>query len=120
MEARNLTCIGCPLGCPLTAAPAPDGTWNVTGHTCKRGQEYAQKELTNPSRTLTSTVRITGAAARVVSVRTAADIPKEKLWEAMKEINHLSVPAPVRMGDILLADIAGTGVALVATKTLEA
>lgn len=117
MEKRVLTCIGCPLGCSITAAPAPEGC-DITGYTCKRGLEYAKKELTRPERTVTSTVRVDGGTANVVSVRTASDVPKDAIWDVMKAINALTVPAPVRIGDVLLTDIAGTGVALTATKAV--
>lgn len=118
MESRNLTCIGCPLGCALTAVPTLDGGWEISGYTCKRGLDYAKKELTRPERTVTSTVRVSGGRANVVSVRTASDVPKDAIWQVMEAINSLTVPAPVRIGDVLLADIAGTGVALTATKAV--
>ena len=115
MEKRILTCIGCPLGCSLTAVPAADG-FDISGYTCKRGLEYAKKELTCPERTVTSTVRVSGGKANVVSVRTAADVPKDAIFRVMDAINALVVPAPVKIGDVLCEDIAGTGVALTATK----
>ena len=118
MEKKLLTCIGCPLGCALTAVPNADGTFEISGYTCKRGLEYAKKELTRPERTVTSTVRVTGGAAPVVSVRTATDIPKDAIWQVMEAINATIVPAPVAIGDVLVADIAGTGVALTATKAV--
>lgn len=118
MDKRNLTCIGCPLGCTIMASPIADETYEITGYTCKRGLEYARKELTRPERTVTSTVRVSGGAANVVSVRTAADVPKDAIWDVMKAINSLTVPAPVQIGDILLTDVAGTGVALTATKSV--
>lgn len=118
MEKRNLTCIGCPLGCAITAMPAADGSYEITGYTCKRGLEYAKKELTRPERTVTSTVRVSGGAANVVSVRTASDVPKDAIWDVMRAINALTVSAPVEIGDVLLVDIAGTGVALTATKAV--
>ena len=115
MEKRILTCIGCPLGCALTAVPTAD-VFDITGYTCKRGLEYAKKELTRPERTVTSTVRVSGGKANVVSVRTATDVPKDAIFTVMEAINALIVPAPVKIGDVLCADIAGTGVALTATK----
>lgn len=117
MEKRILTCIGCPLGCTLTAVPAAEG-FDISGYTCKRGLEYAKKELTRPERTVTSTVRVSGGTANVVSVRTAADVPKEAIWTVMQAINSLTVPAPVEIGDVLCENIAGTGVALTATKAV--
>lgn len=115
MEKRMLTCIGCPLGCSLTAAPTADG-FDITGYTCKRGLEYAKKELTRPERTVTSTVRVSGGKANVVSVRTATDVPKDAIFRVMEAINAMVVPAPVKIGDVLCENIADTGVALTATK----
>lgn len=117
MEKKTLTCIGCPLGCTITAVPGAEG-FDISGYTCKRGLEYARKELTRPERTVTSTVRVSGGTANVVSVRTAADVPKDAIWDVMQAINSLVVSAPVKIGDVLLADIAGTGVALTATKAV--
>ena len=115
MEKRMLTCIGCPLGCSLTAVPTADG-FDISGYTCKRGLEYAKKELTRPERTVTSTVRVSGGKANVVSVRTVTDVPKDAIFQVMEAINAMVVPAPVKIGDVLCEDIAGTGVALTATK----
>ena len=118
MEKRTLTCIGCPLGCSLTAVPIADG-FDISGYTCKRGLEYAKKELTRPERTVTSTVRVSGGKASVVSVRTATDVPKDAIFRVMEAINAIVVPAPVKIGEVLCEDIAGTGVALTATKAVE-
>ena len=119
METKVLTCIGCPLGCTLTAVPSGDG-YDISGYTCKRGLEYARKELTRPERTVTSTVRVSGGRANVTSVRTAADIPKDAIFRVMEAINAIVAPAPIAIGDVLCEDIAGTGVALTATKAVEA
>lgn len=119
MEKRILTCIGCPLGCDLTAEKW-DSEWKISGYTCKRGLDYAQKELTRPERTVTSTVRVSGGAANVVSVRTATDIPKHAIFAVMEAVNSIVAPAPIAIGDVILEDIAGTGVSLVATKAVKA
>lgn len=118
METKILTCIGCPLGCTLTAVPNGEG-FDISGYTCKRGLEYAKKELTRPERTVTSTVRVSGGKANVTSVRTASDIPKDAIFRVMEAINAIVAPAPIAIGDILCEDIAGTGVALTATKAVE-
>jgi len=117
MEKRILTCIGCPRGCAITAVPGAEG-YEISGYTCKRGLDYAKKELTRPERTVTSTVRVSGGEAPVVSVRTAADVPKDAIFRVMAAINAITVAAPVEIGDVLTADIAGTGVALTATKAV--
>lgn len=120
MEQKILTCIGCPLGCSLSAVPDGTGGFEISGYTCKRGLDYARKELTAPERTVTSTVRVSGGAAKVTSVRTETDVPKDAIFAVMAAINALTVPAPVEIGDVLCPDIAGTGVALVATKGVKA
>ena len=119
MEKRILTCIGCPLGCALTAE-SNDSGWEISGYTCKRGLEYAQKELTRPERTVTSTVRVSGGMANVVSVRTATDVPKDAIFAVMDAVNAILAQAPIAIGDVLCENIAGTGVALVATKAVKA
>lgn len=119
MDRRILTCIGCPLGCALTAEPHEDG-FEISGYTCKRGLEYAKKELTRPERTVTSTVRVSGGKAKVASVRTATDIPKDAIFAVMEAVNSIVAPAPIAIGDVLCENIAGTGVALIATKGVKA
>lgn len=116
METRNLTCIGCPLGCAITVTMDGGNVVSITGNTCKRGSDYAAKEVTHPTRIVTSTVCVRRGSIPMVSVKTAQDIPKEKIFEIMKYINALTVTAPVHIGDVLLKDIAGTGVDLIATK----
>ena len=119
MDRRILTCIGCPLGCTLTAEEGETG-WEISGYTCKRGLDYARKELTRPERTVTSTVRVSGGQAMVVSVRTATDIPKDAIFTVMEAVNAVVAPAPIAIGDVLCEDIAGTGVDLIATKAVKA
>ena len=118
MEERKLTCIGCPMGCPLPVTMEAGEVISVTGNTCKRGDIYARKEVTNPTRIVTSTVRVTGGDADMVSVKTKEDIPKGKIFECVKALKTVEVQAPVHIGDVLLKDVAGTGVDIVATKNV--
>lgn len=118
MEKRTLTCIGCPLGCAVTVELDNGEIINVTGNTCKRGDDYARKEVTRPMRIVTSTVRVTGGVLPVVSVKTEQDIPKEKIMDVMKCLADLSLPAPVHIGDIILENTAQTGVNMIATKNV--
>ena len=115
---RELTCIGCPLGCSLRVFEE-DGQLRVEGNTCPRGEAYAKNEVLCPKRTVTSTVAIRGGTVSRLSVRTQTDIPKEKIFACMEEIQAVTVDAPVKIGDIVLPDVAGTGVALIATKDVE-
>ena len=115
MEVRELICIGCPLGCPLTVRMEGEQI-EVSGNTCKRGEDYAKKEVLHPARTVTSSVRVRGGALEMVSVKTKTDIPKDKIFEVMDAIHGAEAEAPVSIGDVIIADCAGTGVAVVVTK----
>lgn len=117
MKQRHLTCIGCPLGCALTVTLRDGAILDITGYTCKRGKLYAQKEVTNPTRIVTTTVRLCGSrsGAAVVSCKTAQDIPKDRIFAVIAALKPVCVQAPVRLGDVLLHDVAGTGVDVIAT-----
>lgn len=119
MEERKLTCIGCPMGCPLTVVMNDEEVVSVTGNTCKRGDVYARKEVTDPTRIVTSTVRVSGGSIPMVSVKTKEDIPKDKIFECVRALKGIQVPAPVHIGDIILKNVADTGVDIVATKNAE-
>ena len=119
MEERKLTCIGCPMGCLLTVVMNGKEVVSVTGNTCKRGDVYARKEVTDPARIVTSTVRVSGGSIPMVSVKTKEDIPKDKIFECVRALKGIQVPAPVHIGDIILKNVADTGVDIVATKNVE-
>ena len=113
---KNLTCIVCPRGCALTVtldSEATNPVVSVEGQGCKRGVDYATAECTHPTRVLTTTAPTVDSC--VVPCKTDRPIPRELLFEAMKAVNSLSAPAVVRIGDILLADLLGTGANIVAT-----
>ena len=120
MEQRILTCIGCPLGCLVTVELENGEVLSVTGNTCKRGDDYARKEVTSPTRIVTSTVKVTGGNAPTVSVKTKSDIPKDKIFDCVKALKEVAIAAPVSIGDIVLSNVADTGVEVVATKAVEA
>ncbi|MBQ4642365.1 MAG: DUF1667 domain-containing protein [Oscillospiraceae bacterium] len=118
---KNLICIGCPLGCPMIVTVEGTQVVEVKGHTCPRGEKYAHKEVTDPTRTVTSTVRLQGSmtGTPVISCKTATDIPKGQIRQVMEAINAVVATAPVTIGQVLAENIAGTGVALIATKAAE-
>lgn len=116
MEKRELICIGCPMGCPLVVELEGSDVVSVKGQTCKRGEVYARKEVTNPTRIVTSTVKVEGGKVDMVSVKTRDDIPKGKIFECVKALKGVTMKAPVHIGDVIVADVAGTGVDIVATK----
>ncbi len=113
---KELVCIVCPKGCRLHVDD--ENGYTVTGNSCPRGAEYGKNEIQNPTRVLTSTVRLSGGAYRRCPVKTEKAVPKGKLLDIMKELNHVEVASPVSIGQVVLADAAGTGVNVVVTKSL--
>ena len=112
---RNITCIICPRGCAMTAEITAEGV-RVTGHTCARGEEYAVAECTNPVRTVTATVRVSNRTDTMVSVKTAAPVPKGKMMAVMEMLRQIAVPAPVAIGQVILPEVFGTEV--IATREI--
>ena len=113
---QTITCINCPVGCRMTVRLSDSGeVLSVTGNTCPRGEKYAKNEAVCPKRTVTSTVAVRGGAIPRLSVKTAQDIPKDKIGAVMEAINAAQAQAPVVIGEVLIADVAGTGVDVVAT-----
>jgi len=123
MSVKELTCIGCPLGCALTVTleETKNGieVTNVTGNTCPKGAIYAKKEITNPTRIVTSTVCVSGGTSAMVNVKTASDIPKSKIFDCVEALKGITVAAPVKIGDIILANVAETGVDVIAARSIS-
>ena len=113
---KELICIVCPKGCHLKVDENND--YSVTGNSCPRGVEYGKKELIAPTRVITSTVKVRGAIYSRCPVKTAAPIPKELIFDAMKLLNDVELESPARVGDIVVEDICGTGIAFVAARNL--
>lgn len=117
MAEKTITCICCPKGCLITLdTDNPEGT--IHGFGCQQGHDYALRELTHPMRTISSTVEIEGGIYPRMPVKTNGDIPKEKIFEVMEEINKISIKAPVKCGDVLLPDVLGTGIDIVACRDM--
>ena len=114
---KNLICIVCPKGCHLQVDE--DNGYAVTGNSCPRGAEYGKAELLHPTRVLTSTVRVDGGLHRRLPVKTTAPIPKELLFQAMEALNGVTLTAPVTVGQVVIANLLGTGVDVVATRNME-
>ena len=104
------------MGCRISVMMEGDNIISVTGNTCKRGYLYACNEVKSPVRTVTTTIKVIGGEADRVSCKTKEPVPKDKIFEVMEAINKSSCKAPVEIGDVLIEDCAGTGVAIVATK----
>ena len=113
---KNLVCIMCPKGCHLSV-DEEDG-FKVTGNSCPRGAEYGKKEVTNPTRVITSTVKIRGAFHSRCPVKTDRDIPKPLIFKAMELLNSVELQSPVHRGDIVIPNILGTGANFIITKDM--
>lgn len=116
-ETRGLTCIRCPRGCQLVATIEGGSVTAVTGNACPRGAAYAADEVCHPMRCVTTTVAVTGSPLdAAVSVRTDGDVPKEKVADVVAALATVRMEAPVHVGDLVLADVCGTDVNVVATR----
>lgn len=118
-EKKEFVCIRCPLGCNITVELSGEEITNISGNTCPRGASYVTKELTNPTRIVTSLVRVNGGELPVVSVKTADDIPKGKIMDCIRVLKNVTLQAPVHMGDIVVENICDTGVNMVATRSVQ-
>lgn len=118
-ETRELTCIGCPRGCTLNVTLEDGVVTALTGNSCPIGDSYGRKEVTDPRRTVTSTVVVEGGEYRVVPVKTATDIPKDKIFACMEALAQVTVKAPVAIGDVVCANVADTGIDVIATKNVH-
>ncbi len=114
----NLTCILCPMSCNLELVLDGNRVVQVSGNSCKLGPAYAEKEFINPTRVLTTTVKIEGARVSRLPVKTDGEIPKSILFDCMRELSEVKMKAPVKNGEIILKNVAGTGVNVVATRSL--
>lgn len=120
MADQSLVCITCPIGCRLTLIEDASEShgFRIEGNQCKRGTAYAIEEMTHPTRMIPTTVVIKHSHLKRLPVRTEAPVPKELIFDCMDEINKVSVEAPVKMGDVVLENILGTGVNIIATRSM--
>lgn len=119
-ETREFICVTCPVGCALSAEVEGDTLVTVKGNACKRGIAFVQEELTAPRRTLTTTVRVRQGRLPLVPVRSVAPLPKDKVLAVAAQLRAIELQAPVREGQLVLANALGTGVDILATRDLPA
>lgn len=112
----ELTCIVCPLGCRIET----NETGEAAGALCDRGRRYASDELENPVRAFSTTVPVTGGGIKMLPVKTAGKVPKAMLFECLAFLAGVEAAAPVEIGDVVVADICGTGTDIVAARRVEA
>jgi CxxC motif-containing protein len=115
---RKLTCIRCPLGCTMEAETEGESIISISGNRCKRGIEYAEKELFNPERIVTTTVSADDLQTKFLPVRTDRPVPRERVFEVLSEASAITARPPLRRGDVLIPSVAGTEANLIASKSL--
>ena len=119
MAETSIICIRCPKGCKVTLTHEDNHILSVKGNGCPRGKEYAQNEFTAPVRIFTSTVRVEEGELSLVPVKTKDPVPKGLLMECARESCNVKIKAPVKIGDVVLKDLCGTGVELVAAGNIN-
>ena len=112
---RELVCIVCPKGCTMKIEEK-DGEISVTGNSCKRGASFAVSEMTEPKRTVCTTVRTAFKDAPVIPVRVSAEIPKDRIFDVMREINAVTLSSPVGRNDVIIKNVLGLGADVIATS----
>ncbi len=120
MEAKDMICIVCPLGCKLKVIKndTSETGYVVEGNKCFRGADYGVKEMTNPTRVLTTTVIISDAPVKRLPVRTSGAIPKHLINQAMDLINKVEVESPIKVGQVIVKNILDTGVDVVTSRSM--
>jgi len=116
---KKLICIECPAGCTLSVEIKGSRVVSVTGHTCEKGEVYAQSEIENPVRIVTSTVMTTFEVVKLLPVRTDLPIPKARIFDAMDAIRKIIVKKPLNAGDIVVANFLNLGINLIATRDIR-
>jgi len=116
LNKSEIICVSCPVGCALTLRH--NGDVKISGHQCNAGVVYANEELTNPTRNIATSVRVAGGDMPMLSVKTVRPIPKGAIMAVVDAVHQVSMTAPVKIGDVVLADAAGTGVDVVATREI--
>jgi len=118
VEEREITCIICPIGCRIRIRHF-DNEIQIEGNRCPRGAEYAKEEIYDPKRTITSSILVAGGEWPLVSVKTSRPIPKRDIPKVISAVKRARVNAPVRRGEIIIKNVAGTGADIVATRSVE-
>jgi len=121
MATKVMNCIMCPRGCEMTVTLDENGKFvNVTGNTCPRGARYAEDEVTSPKRMLTATVTIEGGFLPLLPVVSEDVLPKESILDCASYLRRVKVKAPVKAGDVIVPNILGLGVDIVASRNMDA
>ena len=118
-ENKHFTCVICPIGCEIDVQLEDGNVVSTEGNKCAKSEEFVLQELKEPMRILTTTIRIRGAKWAMLPVRTDEPIPKRLLFRVIKELANIEMQAPVKVSDVIIGDIAGTGANIVATRNMK-
>ncbi len=116
---RTFTCIVCPNGCEVEAEYEGTTVLSVTGNLCPKGKAYVTQELSDPRRTIASSVRVTGGTMPLASVRLTKAIPKDRIFDVMREIDRVVLPAPVHIGDVAVKNVLGLDSDVIVTRNVD-
>ena len=116
---ERLVCIICPNSCEIEVRIRNGNIKEIKGNLCHKGEEYVRSELFNPKRIVTSTVVVLNGEIPLVSVKTSRGVPKEKIFDVMDEISKIEINAPVKLGDVILRNVANTGADIIATRNVD-
>ena len=119
-EKRALICIGCPMGCPMSVTLTDGKVQSVEGNTCKRGDDYARREVVAPMRMLTTTLPVLNGDRATVVVKTNGEVPKALLLDCARALRDVKVTAPIQSGEVVVKNILNTGVDVIAVKEVLA
>ena len=119
IEKRELICVTCPRGCRITVEMEDEKIIRILGNTCERGEKYAESEIKDPRRMFASTVRIRNGVHPVLPVTVTQPFPKDRLKDLSAELRKTEVTAPVRMGDVIVKNVLGTGIDVIASRDME-
>lgn len=114
----RLTCVLCPAGCELEVRRDDSTEVEVSGNQCDKGIPFAVEEILHPKRNLATSVPVRGTSSKMVSVRLSGPVPREMIFPILAEIARLRPEAPVNRGQVLIADVLGTGVDVIATRAV--
>ena len=109
----SIRCIACPLGCSATLTVKDDEVVKVAGTQCRAGKEYVLQEFKDPRRVLTSTVRL--QSGEWLPIRSRGTVPKHRIFDVMAALHQVCLEPPVEIGDVVLPNVSGTGVDIVAS-----
>lgn len=120
MEEKNFICTACPMGCKLIVRMEGEEVVKILGNRCRKGEPYGREEATDPQRMVSSTVRIANSNHPLLPVYTRGSIPKRRIFEVLEKIRTVEVSAPVKAEDVIIPNVIGTGVDVIASRDMPA